>query len=208
MNNQSSLFIDVNKQKKVFKDSNLEVLYYPNFFNLDLSEKLFSRLFQSIEWVNDSFKFGGKELQVSRRTAFYGDDNKSYTYSGFKRHAIPWTKDLLYIKKKIYENGFQEFNSVLLNDYSSGKVGMGWHSDNEKELGLNPTIASISFGASRDFFLRRKDRNNKDILKIYIENGSLLIMKGKTQHYWSHSIPKRLKIKNRRINLTFRNIIQ
>ena len=98
-------------------------------------------------------------------------------------------------------------NSVLLNDYSSGEVGMGWHSDDEKELGHNPVIASVSFGAERDFFLKHKTDKDLDKITIPLKSGSLLIMLGSTQHYWHHSIPKRMKVKKRRINLTFRKII-
>ena len=101
----------------------------------------------------------------------------------------------------------EEFNSVLLNDYSSGEIGMGWHSDDEKELGRNPVIGSVSFGASRDFYLRHNTNKDIEELKLNLSDGSYLIMMGDTQHHWKHCIPKRMRIKERRINLTFRRII-
>ena len=149
----------------------------------------------------------GKSLILKRRVAWYADIGKSYTYSGLKKDPIPFTKELNSIKAKVEKETNVVFNSVLLNDYENGQVGMGWHSDDEKELGKNPTIASLSFGASRDMFFRNKNNPNLKVIKILIENGSLLVMKGKTQHFWQHSIPKRLKVKQRRINLTFRTIL-
>ena len=186
---------------------NLEFCYYKNFYDIGSSKIILNNLHSNIKWTNDKVKMYGKSLILKRRVAWYADSGKSYTYSGLKKDPIPFTKELNSIKGKVEKETNVVFNSVLLNDYENGQVGMGWHSDDEKELGKNPTIASLSFGASRDMFFRNKNNPNLKVIKILIENGSLLVMKGKTQHFWQHSIPKRLKVKQRRINLTFRTIL-
>ena len=115
---------------------------------------------------------------------------------------------LLQLKEKVENYSEIKFNSVLLNEYPDGEVGMGWHSDDEKELGTDPIIASLSFGANRDFIFKHKTDRSIENVKLHLKSGSLLLMLGSTQHYWKHSLPKRLKVKEPRINLTFRNIIQ
>ena len=186
---------------------NLEFCYFKKFYDIGSSKIILNNLHSNIKWTNDKVKMYGKSLILKRRVAWYSDSGKSYTYSGLKKDPLPFTSELKNIKAKVEKKTNVIFNSVLLNDYENGQVGMGWHSDDEKELGKNPTIASLSFGASRDMFFRNKNNPNLKVIKILIENGSLLVMKGKTQHFWQHSIPKRLKVKQRRINLTFRTIL-
>ena len=186
---------------------NLEFCYFKKFYDIGSSKIILNNLHSNIKWTNDKVKMYGKSLILKRRVAWYADSGKSYTYSGLKKDPLPFTSELKTIKAKVEKKTNVVFNSVLLNDYENGQVGMGWHSDDEKELGKNPTIASLSFGASRDMFFRNKNNPNLKVIKILIENGSLLVMKGKTQHFWQHSIPKRLKVKQRRINLTFRTIL-
>ena len=186
---------------------NLEFCYYKNFYDIGSSKIILNNLHSNIKWTNDKVKMYGKSLILKRRVAWYADSGKSYTYSGLKKDPITFTKELNSIKAKVERKTNVVFNSVLLNDYENGQVGMGWHSDDEKELGKNPTIASLSFGASRDMLFKSKNNPSLKVIKILIENGSLLVMKGKTQHFWQHSIPKRLKVKQRRINLTFRTIL-
>ena len=186
---------------------NLEFRYYKNFYDIDSSKIILINLHSNIKWTNDEVKMYGKYLILKRRVALYANNGKSYTYSGLKKDPFPFTKELNTIKAKVEKKTNVVFNSVLLNEYEDGQVGMGWHSDDEKELGENPTIASLSFGASRDMLFRNKNNPSLKVIKVLIENGSLLVMRGKTQHFWQHSIPKRLKIKQRRINLTFRNIL-
>ena len=186
---------------------NLEFCYFKKFYDIGSSKIILNNLHSNIKWTNDKVKMYGKSLILKRRVAWYSDSGKSYTYSGLKKDPLPFTSELKTIKAKVEKKTNVIFNSVLLNDYENGQVGMGWHSDDEKELGKNPTIASLSFGASRDMFFRNKNNPNLKVIKILIENGSLLVMKGKTQHFWQHSIPKRLKVKQRRINLTFRTIL-
>lgn len=161
--------------------------------------------FKNIKWQHEKLKMYGKEHYLPRYTAWYGDAHKSYTYAGLKSDPKRWNTGLLRIKKQLEEVTDTKFNSVLLNWYREGKDHMGWHSDDEKELGKNPLIASINFGASRRFLLRRKDNENVKI-ELLLKHGSLLIMKGELQHFWKHAIPKALKVKEHRINLTFRVI--
>ena len=155
--------------------------------------------------MQKTIKLFGKTFAQPRLTALYGSEGKPYSYSGIKMNPIPFTTTLNDIKKKIESLTQEKFNTVLLNLYRDGKDGNGWHSDDEKELGTQPTIASISFGAERPFQLRHKKENLK--CKFVLEHGSLLLMKGTTQEFWQHQIPKSKKILNQRINLTFRNII-
>ena len=186
---------------------NLEFCYFKKFYDIGSSKIILNNLHSNIKWTNDEVKMYGKSLILKRRVAWYSDSGKSYTYSGLKKDPLPFTSELKTIKAKVEKKTNVVFNSVLLNDYEDGKVSMGWHCDDEKELGKNPTIASLSFGASRDMLFKNKNNPSLKVIKILIENGSLLVMKGKTQHFWQHSIPKRLKVKQRRINLTFRTIL-
>ena len=190
-----------------FENLNLEFYYYRSFYDNDSSKNILNNLKDNIKWTNDKFKMYGKSIILKRKIAWYAENGKSYTYSGIKKESLPLTEELSIIKSKVEKKTNLGFNSVLLNDYENGQVGMGWHSDDEKELGKNPTIASLSFGVERDMLFRNKINPSLKVIKILIENGSLLVMKGKTQHFWQHSIPKRLKVKQRRINLTFRTIL-
>ena len=140
------------------------------------------------------------------RIRWYGDKNKSYTYSGITMTPLPWTKELLKVRKEIEVFSQQEFNSVLLNYYRSGDDSVSWHSDDEDELGELPVIGSVSFGGLRKFRFRNKE--DKTQTRTYeLENGSLLLMKGNTQKYWEHEVPKTKKKVLVRINLTFRFIV-
>lgn len=180
--------------------------YSSDFFSQEESDSLKQRLLSEIEWKQDKIKIFGRECLQPRLTAWYGDPGINYTYSGLTMCALPWTESLLTIKKRIEaETGFT-FNSVLLNLYRNGEDSMGWHSDDEKELGPNPVIASVSFGAERTFKFRHK-RAISLLTEIELSHGSLLLMKDETQHFWQHSLPKRKRVTEARINLTFRSIL-
>jgi alkylated DNA repair dioxygenase AlkB len=170
---------------------------------LNLLKKLENR----IPWVQNKIKFYGKESLVPRLESWHGDDGMSYKYSGISMHAKPWTDELLEIKQSIEPLAQTTFNSVLINFYRDGKDRVAWHSDDEKELGENPVIGSVSLGAERKFKLRHKRyKENKLTHEIMLKNGSFLIMSGPTQHYWHHEIPRTAKPIGPRINLTFRVI--
>ncbi len=138
-----------------------------------------------------------------RLTALQGNPKMHYGYSGIRMNPDPFSDTLLAIKKRIEPSAGVKFTHVLLNRYRDGKDSMGWHRDNEKELGVNPVIASVSFGAFRDFHFRLYETKANKIT-LNLGHGSLLIMKGKTQHHWEHQLPKRANIVGERINLTFR----
>ncbi len=169
-------------------------------------EKFSSLQFSNIQWQHNQIKLFGKSIFEPRYTAWYGDEGKSYTYSGTTLQPHTWTERLLFIKSQIETRTDATFNSVLLNWYRDGNDHMGWHTDDEKELGQNPVIASVNLGTARRFVLRRKDHKQEKV-EFLLNSGSLLIMKGELQHYWQHCLPKMRKVKGNRINLTFRKII-
>ncbi|CAD5983758.1 alpha-ketoglutarate-dependent dioxygenase AlkB [Planktothrix agardhii 1029] len=201
----SNLFLKSHLQKKVAVNTDGEVILYPTFFSLKESDCFFSDLYSNVKWRQDTIKFFGKNMPLPRLTAWYGDEGKSYTYSGIEQHPEPWTPALKLIKSKVEEISEVTFNSALLNLYRNGKDSVSWHSDDEPELGENPIIASVSFGAVRRFSLKYKLSKSYKI-DIDLPNGSLLLMKGETQHFWQHQITKTSKSVQPRINLTFRVI--
>ncbi len=180
-----------------------EIFYYPALFARAESDAFFSLLRDGVAWKHEPIVIFGKSVMQPRLTAWYGDAGISYRYSGITMHAQAWTPALQKIKARVEEASQIKFNSALLNQYRNGGDSVGWHRDNEKELGPNPVIGSVSFGATREFQLRHcKDENLK--ASILLEHGSLLLMQGSTQHCWQHSVPKRKAALGTRINLTFR----
>ena len=197
----------MDKNSSLIKANNLSVKYIENFFDFDQSQLYMKHLTNDIKWKREKIRMWGKEIVTKKRIAWYADEGKSYTYSGSTFYPVQWNEVLLEIKKQVEHYIRFQFNSVLLNEYKSGEVGMGWHSDDEKELGIDPIIASLSFGANRDFIFKHKTDKSFEKIKIHLKSGSLLIMSGSTQHYWKHSLPKRLKVRDPRVNLTFRKIL-
>lgn len=172
----------------------------------EVDENSFKEIhFTNIVWKQDSIRLYGKKIPLPRLTSWYGDPGKAYKYSGILSEPNPWNKGLLYIKEQIEKVANTKFNSVLLNWYRDGEDYLNWHTDDEPELGKNPTIASVNFGETRDFQVRNtKDHNMKFTLPL--QHGTLLIMSGEMQHYWEHAVPKRKRVSNSRFNLTFRVI--
>lgn len=192
-------------QKIIFDLPDAEIDYYPNFFDSQTANELVEKLKNEIPWQQDDITVFGKKYLQPRLTALFGNDGKIYSYSNIVMHPYKWNPLLMHIKNKIEEVCDENFTTVLLNLYRDGKDSNGWHADNEKELGKDPIIASVSFGAERYFHLRHT--TNKELKhKILLEHGSLLLMKGSTQHFWKHQIPKTAKPIGSRINLTFRII--
>jgi len=184
---------------------NAHVLMYQTFFDKSESDRLFSELLNGTRWRQDKMKLYGKDIDLPRRTAWYGDNDKDYTFSGITMNPETWTATLLKIKQRIEQVANVKFNSVLLNHYRDGNDSISWHTDAERELGKNPTIASVSFGGTRRFMLRHI--NDKDLkTEVELTSGSLLIMADQTQHFWQHQIPKTKISVAPRINLTFRQI--
>jgi alkylated DNA repair dioxygenase AlkB len=183
-----------------------KVTFYQNFFDFQESDEMFQILLNEINWRQDRMKLYGKEIDLPRKTAWYGDQNKSYTFSGIHLDPEPWTPTLMQVKQRIEEVAEVEFNSVLLNLYRHGNDGISWHTDAEPELGENPVIGSVSFGGARRFMFRhRQDPDLK--AEVELTHGSFLLMAGETQHFWQHQIPKTSRKVEPRINMTFRIII-
>ena len=181
------------------------VIYYGKVMQKDEADAYLENLLDTIEWKNDEAIIFGRHLITKRKVAWYGDDGYSYKYSGTTKQALGWTPELLQLKKLTEQITGESFNSCLLNLYHDGNEGMAWHSDDEKSLGKDSAIASLSFGAERKFSL--KHRVSKESHSVLLENGSLLIMKGATQTNWLHSLPKSKKITLPRVNLTFRRMM-
>ena len=184
-----------------------EISLNQKHFDSEIAANLLKDLTEEIPWVQNKIRFYGKESLVPRLESWHGDKDMSYTYSGIKMDAKPWTKNLLMIKESIETIAKTTFNSVLINYYRDGKDRVAWHSDDEKELGKNPVIASVSLGAERKFKLRHKKyKENQLQHEVFLQSGSLLLMSGSTQHHWLHEIPRTAKPIGPRINLTFRVI--
>jgi alkylated DNA repair dioxygenase AlkB len=191
-------------EKHLLKEG--EVWYMPNFMPNEKADYYFKTLSENINWRQEEIKMYGKVFPVPRKTAWYGYEGFNYKYSGILCNPEPWTKELLDIKKVIeFFLKEEKFNSVLLNLYRDGNDKVSWHADDEKELGLNPTIASVSLGATRRFDLKHKDDPDQK-LQIELLSGSLVVMRGSLQHHWLHQIPVQKKINQPRINLTFRMV--
>jgi alkylated DNA repair dioxygenase AlkB len=193
------------KEKITFNIPDADIEYYPNFFKIDSSDELFEKLRKEIPWQQDNIKVYGKTHPQPRLTALFGNEGKSYSYSNIVMQPHHWNPLLVFIKNEIEKICQEKFTTVLLNYYRDGKDSNGWHADNEKELGRDPVIASVSFGAERYFQLQHNTIKVQK-LKIKLEHGSLLIMKGSTQHFWKHQIPKTNVAIGPRINGTFRII--
>ena len=200
-------FNDSSERKTILFDlPDSDITLFDNFFTNQESKNLHQKLIDNIQWRQDKIKLFGKLIDQPRLTAFYGDATKSYSYSGIVMNPNDWNDDLLFIKNRIEKVAKIKFSSVLLNYYRDGKDSMGWHSDDEKELGQNPVIGSVSFGESRVFQMRHKFQKDFKKVDVTLKDGSFLLMKGATQHFWQHQIPKTKRKLASRINLTFRVI--
>ena len=176
---------------------------------------LYENLLNELPWQSDIVTLFGKTHVTTRQIVWMGDHDVSYYYSGQTRRAIPWTKQMLHVKRHIEQQlssiGINvDFNSCLLNHYPSGTDGMGYHADDEKELGAQPIIASLSLGARRKFVFKHKTirQKNKPVkVELYLESGQLIVMHGDTQDFWMHTITKTKTVASGRISLTFRKVL-
>lgn len=189
------------KQKNILPCDG-EVYYIPEFYPPEKSQAIYEVLLKEVDWEEKTIKIFGREVMQPRKIAWYGDDGITYTYSNLRQVTKPWIPVLNDLRQKVEETTGRQFNSVLLNLYRSDQDSMGWHSDDEPELGEQPFIASLSFGHARIFQLKHKTRPFKT--SLLLESGSLLLMGGSTQQYWKHQLPKRRALCGPRINLTFR----
>lgn len=182
-----------------------EVFYVKDFIDPKRAERLLVDLEKNLNWRHEPIRLFGKTILQPRLTAFHGDPSREYGYSGIKMVPEPWIPSLLEIKKEIELLTQEQFTHVLCNMYRDGQDSMGWHRDNESILGPNPSIASVTLGAPRIFQLRNY-LTKKDKIDLLLQSGSLLVMKGESQHQWEHQLPKTKKVKSPRINLTFRHL--
>lgn len=183
--------------------ANGEAYYFPGFFAPVDADRIFSALRTETPWKQEPVRIFGREIMQPRLTALYGFAEKTYSYSGIVMNALPWTETLLAIRGLLGPALDTNFDVALLNFYRDGNDGMGWHRDNEKELGPEPLIASLSFGATRRFLLRPYKAEGAPV-SLLLEHGSLLVMKGASQQCWEHSLPKTGRNTGPRINVTFR----
>jgi alkylated DNA repair dioxygenase AlkB len=182
-----------------------ELCWHAEAFTVAVAAELFAELRQTLPWHQEQLVIFGRERSVPRLVSWHGDPAARYAYSGVLHEPAPWTPALARIRERVQQLAGSKFNSVLANLYRDGRDGMGWHSDDEPELGRNPLIASVSFGATRRFRLRhRRDRTQTHALDL--TDGSVLVMGGATQHHWQHSITKTARPVGPRINLTYRQI--
>lgn len=169
-------------------------------------ETIFQSLRNDTKWQQREMNMYGRKVRQPRLTAWYGDPTRTYLYSGLKNIPLPWTDLLRELKRRVEDCTEARFNSVLLNFYRDENDSMGFHSDDEKELGPEPTIASLSFGETRTFLFKHKAKRDLPVVSVPLEEGSVLLMKGRTQKFWKHAINREARPCGPRINLTFRHI--
>jgi alkylated DNA repair dioxygenase AlkB len=194
------------QEKQYYNLPNAELIYIPDFFSKQESDSYFKTIEAETNWQHDDITVFGKTYKQPRLTALFGESNQAYGYSNIVMYPEAFTPTLKMIKAQIETIANHKFNTLLINLYRDGSDSNGWHADNEKELGINPIIASVSFGEARPFHFKHrvlKDQRHK----IILEHGSLLILKGEMQHHWLHQIAKTKKEIKPRINLTFRTLV-
>lgn len=185
---------------------------YPDIELIDRLEltidesSLLTMLLDTLAWRDEPITMFGKTMLQPRRVAWYGDEDARYTYSGIEHRPLPWTSTLQYLRHEIEQRAGVTFNSVLCNLYRDGRDSMGYHSDDEPELGRNPVIASFSIGAERALHFRSRVDRDAPTVKIVLPSMSVLIMRGTTQQLWKHALPKTTRCTSPRINLTFRTV--
>ena len=182
-----------------------EVVYYGKVISPPEAQRILEELLETIAWKNDEAVIFGKHIITKRKVAWYGDEAYAYTYSNTTKQALLWTGELMKLKQLAERITGAKFNSCLLNLYHDGDEGMAWHSDDEKSLGKNTTIASLSFGAERKFAFKHK--STRQTVSLVLDSGSLLVVKGTTQTHWLHRLPKTTKVTRPRVNLTFRTML-
>ncbi|TGD78523.1 alpha-ketoglutarate-dependent dioxygenase AlkB family protein [Hymenobacter wooponensis] len=186
-----------------------ELLLDPEFLKPAAATELLTELTATIPWKHEAIRLFGKEVLQPRLTAWHGDAGAAYRYSGLQLTPQPWTTALQQLRQQVETVTGAQFNSVLLNLYRTGQDSMGWHADNEPELGPRPVIASVSLGATRSFRLRPRDPHltPHPPISLQLTSGSLLVMRGTTQQAWLHALPKTTRVQEPRLNLTFRLVV-
>lgn len=184
-----------------------ELEYLPQWVSAELANRWLQGLLAETPWTQPNIKLYGREFAMPRLVAWYGDAETRYRYSGVVHDPLPWTSLLSEIRERVQMQVGQRLNGVLLNLYRDGQDAMGWHSDDEPELGPEPLVVSLNLGATRRFDFRRKGTSRIEY-SLELEHGSLLVMRGPTQHYWQHQIARTRKVSEARLNLTFRQLFR
>jgi alkylated DNA repair dioxygenase AlkB len=180
------------------------IIWEPNFFKEKIADEYYEYLLNKLPWKGGRIKLFGKEHDIPRKQVFFADEELSYSYSGKSLQKSQWDDRVTQIRSIVEEHTDTKYNACLANLYRDGNDSNGWHADNERELGDDPVIASLSFGVSRKFHL--KHNFTKEKMSFELSHGSLLIMGGAMQHHWKHQIPKSKKVQDARVNLTFRKL--
>lgn len=188
-----------------WKLPNARMTFEPTFLNNSEALSYYQLLETTLPWKTQHIRIFGKTIACPRLEAYFSESQQDYSYSGSTLENHPFTPELFELKKRVELFTKQSFNAVLVNYYRDGRDSNGWHADDEKELGNNPVIASLSLGTTRRFDIQHQKTGEKHSLDL--TNGSLLIMEDEMQHFWKHRIAKSKKIHGGRINLTFRKII-
>jgi alkylated DNA repair dioxygenase AlkB len=181
-----------------------DIVWLPDWLDAPAASDTLAALIDEITWQQDSMNTPAGKIPFPRLTAWQGDPGAVYVYSGIRNIPKPWTPTVLLLKTKAEAAAQTAFNSVLINRYRTGMDSMGWHADKERELGLEPVIASVSLGTTRTFDFRHTKTRQTHALQL--THGSLLIMQGRTQLDWAHRVPKEPEARGERINLTFRYV--
>jgi alkylated DNA repair dioxygenase AlkB len=195
------------QKQHIWLDEQSELIYFPNFIIKKEAHSFFEKLRVELSWQAEKIRIFGKEHWQPRLLAWYADQGVQYSYSGITHYPQHWSEYLSQIREMVEAETATVFNSVLANLYRYGADSMGWHSDDEKELGPEPLIASLSLGSERRFLFRPRKGIIADKKEFLLQSGSLLLMRGRTQEHFQHAIPKTAKAVGERINLTFRKII-
>lgn len=190
---------------RAFPDA--ELRYVPGFLPAPEADRLLAALQALPDWRQERLTIFGRVVDAPRLTAWYGDPGVRYAYSGVVHEALPWPAEIRAVRDRLAAELHVVFDGVLANRYRDGRDSMGWHSDDERELGPRPLIASISLGAQRRFLLRHRTRKDLSTIDLPLEHGSLLVMQGDTQRHWRHSLPKTTRCRDERVNLTFRRVL-
>ncbi len=185
-----------------------DISLWPAFLGEHEATALLRELLGAIPWRRDTITVFGRTHPIPRLHQWFADDGRAYTWSGLTMEPAPWPDGLLRIRARLLAHTGVDFDGCLANLYRDGQDAMGWHADDEPELGPEPVIASVSLGASRDFQLRHRTRKDLPTTTITLPHGSLLVMEGPTQAHWKHQLPRRMRVVEPRINLTFRRMFE
>ncbi len=185
---------------------NADLSYDSGFLDRQSADRLLDWSLTRIRWDHHVIRLFGREVPTPRRSAWFGDPDARYTYSGLTLEPRSWPPVLASLRDRVETASGARFNAVLANLYRDGADSMGWHADDEPELGRDPIIASVSVGAVRRFTMRHATRRDVEPLVLELEHGSLLVMAGSTQHHWRHALPKTRRTVGPRVNLTYRSV--